>query len=90
MHYTLVKSLTRSSKRDFCFSTFTMHRHHRLTFATLVMFMMIEAAPAVGQPFAKRRAFHQCSPISADAWLPVDDASLRLKLETIDRDQGLF
>jgi len=25
-----------------------MHRHHHLTFATLLMFMMIEAAPAVG------------------------------------------
>jgi len=48
MYYALVKNLTRSSKRDFRFSTFTMHRHHRLTFAALLMFMMIEAAPAVG------------------------------------------
>jgi hypothetical protein len=47
MHYALVKNLTRSPKRDFCFSIFTMHRHHRLTLAALV-FMMIEAAPAVG------------------------------------------
>jgi hypothetical protein len=48
MHYVLVKTHTRSSKRDFCFSTFTMHRHHRLTFAALVMLAMIESAPAVG------------------------------------------
>jgi hypothetical protein len=45
-----------------------MHRHHHLTFATL-MFMMIKTAAAVGQPFTKRRAFHQCSPIPASALL---------------------
>jgi hypothetical protein len=48
MHYALVKILTRTSKRDFCLSAFTMHRHHHLTFAALLMFMMIETAPAVG------------------------------------------
>jgi hypothetical protein len=69
MHYALIKDLLRSSKRDFCFSTFAMHRHYRWTFTALVMFMMIKAAPAVSEPFAKRRAFHQSSPISADASL---------------------
>ena len=48
MHYARVKSLMRTSKRDFCLSAFTMHRHHHLTFAALLMFMMIETAPAVG------------------------------------------
>jgi hypothetical protein len=48
MHYALVKNLMRTSKRDLCLSAFTMHRHHHLTFAALLMFMMIETAPAVG------------------------------------------
>ena len=34
MHYALVKNLMRTSKRDFCLSAFTMHRHHHLTFTT--------------------------------------------------------
>jgi hypothetical protein len=47
MHYALLKILTRTSKRDFCLSAFTMRRHYDLTFAAL-MFMTIETAPAVG------------------------------------------
>jgi len=65
MHYALLKILTRTSKRDFCLSAFTMHRHHHLTFAALLMFMVIEMASAVGQPFTKCRAFHNCSLIPA-------------------------
>jgi hypothetical protein len=48
MHCALVKILTRASKGNFCLSAFTMHRHHHLTFAALLTFMMIETAPAVG------------------------------------------
>jgi hypothetical protein len=47
LHYALVKILMRTSKRDFCLFSFTMHRHHHLTFAALLMFTMIETAPAV-------------------------------------------
>jgi hypothetical protein len=48
MHYALVKSLMGASKRDFCLSAFTMYRHHHLTFAAFLMFIMIETASAVG------------------------------------------
>jgi len=47
VHYALVKNLMRTSKRGFCLSAFTMHRHHHLTFAAFLMFIMIEMASAV-------------------------------------------
>ena len=65
MHYALVKNLMRTSKRDLCLSAFTMHRHHHLTFAALLVFMVIKTTSAVGQPFTKCRAFHNCSLIPA-------------------------
>lgn len=78
MHDALVKNLTRTSKRDLCLSPVTMHSDQCLTLAALVMFVMIEPAPAVGQPFAKCRAFHQCSPDASlveDSNEPVRSAS---------------
>jgi hypothetical protein len=39
-----------------------MHRYDDMALAALLMFMPVEAASSLGQPFSERRAFHRRSP----------------------------
>ena len=54
-----IKRFVRAPKRNLGFSIVTMDCHHDLTVMTLLMFVAIEPAPLLGQPFAKCCAFHR-------------------------------
>ena len=56
--HSIIKRFVRAAKRNLGLSIVTMDRHHDLTVMTLLMFVPVEPATLLGQPFAKRRAFH--------------------------------
>jgi hypothetical protein len=39
-----------------------MYRYDDMALAALLMFMPVEAASSLGQPFSERRAFHRRAP----------------------------
>jgi hypothetical protein len=53
-----IEVLARTTKRRLRCPPFSMHGHHDMTLATVMMFMMVEATPSLGQPIPKCRAFH--------------------------------
>lgn len=57
-----IKRLMRAAKRNLRLSIVVMDRHHDLTLMTLLMFMPIEPAPLLFQPFSKCCAFHRILP----------------------------
>jgi hypothetical protein len=52
----MVKNLARPAERNLRLPPFAVNGHGHLTITALFL-MMIEPAPAFGQPFAKYRAF---------------------------------
>jgi pimeloyl-ACP methyl ester carboxylesterase len=56
-----IEVLARTTKRRLRCPPFSMHGHHDMTLATIMMFMMfmmVEAIPSPRQPIPKCRAFH--------------------------------
>ena len=58
-----IEVLVRTAKRRLRCPSFSMHRYHNRTLATLMMFTIVEATPTLRQPIPKCRAFHYCSPV---------------------------
>jgi hypothetical protein len=53
-----IEVLARTTKRRLQCPPFSIHGHHDMTLATIMIFMMVEATPSLRQPIPKCRAFH--------------------------------
>lgn len=62
-NHTSIQNFMRTPEGHLGLSTVTMDGHHRHTVVTLLMFVPIEPAPLLGQPFAKCCTFHRTSPV---------------------------
>jgi hypothetical protein len=70
VHHARVDGLVRASERNSGFSTLSMDGHHDMTFTPSEMFITIDAAPLLDQPFSKRSTFHCRAPCGSAVFGP--------------------